>query len=66
MANLASLLRRVAVRAGGILDVAFVGGESAAIEGDTSLSGRRVVSVLEKLEDIRGLPEVITIDNGRK
>lgn len=38
--------------------------ECPAIEVDTSLGGRRVVGVLEKLAEIRGLPEVITIDNG--
>jgi len=38
--------------------------ECPAIEVDTSLGGRRVVGVLEKLSEIRGLPEVITIDNG--
>jgi putative transposase len=38
--------------------------ESPAIEVDTSLGGARVVSVLERLADTRGLPEVITIDNG--
>ena len=38
--------------------------ECPIIEIDTSLGGRRVVGVLEKLADIRGLPEVITIDNG--
>ena len=38
--------------------------ECPAIEVDTSLGGRRVVTVLEKLSDIRGLPEVITTDNG--
>jgi putative transposase len=38
--------------------------ECPVIEVDTSLGGRRVVAVLEKLADIRGLPEVITIDNG--
>ena len=38
--------------------------ECPAIEVDTSLGGRRVVRVLEKLVEIRGLPEVITIDNG--
>ena len=38
--------------------------ECPAIEVDTSLGGARVVSVLEKLADIRGLPEVITVDNG--
>lgn len=38
--------------------------ECPAIEVDTSLGGARVVSVLERLAEIRGLPEVITIDNG--
>ena len=38
--------------------------ECPAIEVDTSLGGARVVSVLERLSEIRGLPEVITIDNG--
>jgi len=38
--------------------------ECPAIEVDTSLGGRRVVSVLERLAETRGLPEVITIDNG--
>jgi putative transposase len=38
--------------------------ECPAIEVDTSLGGRRVVNVLEKLAETRGLPEVITIDNG--
>ena len=38
--------------------------ECPAIEVDTSLGGRRVVSVLDRLADIRGLPEVISVDNG--
>ena len=38
--------------------------ECPAIEVDTSLGGRRVVSVLDRLAETRGLPEVITIDNG--
>jgi putative transposase len=38
--------------------------ECPSIDVDTSLGGRRVVGVLEKLADIRGLPEIITIDNG--
>jgi putative transposase len=38
--------------------------ECPAIEVDTSLGGTRVVNVLEKLAETRGLPEVITIDNG--
>lgn len=38
--------------------------ECPAIEVDTSLGGSRVVSVLERLSQTRGLPEVITMDNG--
>jgi putative transposase len=38
--------------------------ECSVIEVDTSLGGRRVVSVLERISEIRGLPEVITVDNG--
>ena len=38
--------------------------ECPAIEVDTSLGGRRVVGVLERLAETRGLPEVITMDNG--
>jgi len=38
--------------------------ECPTIEVDTSLGGRRVVSVLDRLADNRGLPETITIDNG--
>ena len=38
--------------------------ECPAIEVDTSLSGARVVGVLERLAETRGLPEVITVDNG--
>lgn len=38
--------------------------ESVAIEVDTSLGGARVVNVLERLAETRGLPEVITMDNG--
>jgi putative transposase len=38
--------------------------ECPAIEVDTSLGGARVVSVLERLSQTRGLPEVITTDNG--
>ena len=38
--------------------------ECPAIEVDTSLGGRRVVGVLDRLAEIRGLPEYITIDNG--
>jgi putative transposase len=38
--------------------------ECPAIEVDTSLGGARVVNVLDRLAAIRGLPEVITMDNG--
>jgi putative transposase len=38
--------------------------ECPAIEVDTSLGGRRVVGVLDRLAETRGLPEVITTDNG--
>ncbi len=38
--------------------------ECPAIEVDTSLGGARVVNVLERLAEMRGLPEVITVDNG--
>jgi putative transposase len=37
--------------------------ECPAIEVDTSLGGARVVDVLERLVDTRGLPKVITMDN---
>lgn len=38
--------------------------ECLVIEGDTSLPGRRVVSVLERLTELRGLPQSVTVDNG--
>ncbi len=38
--------------------------ECPAIEVDTSMGGRRVVGVLERLSETRGLPETITMDNG--
>ena len=38
--------------------------EYPAIEVDTSLGGRRVVQVLERIAESRGLPEAITLDNG--
>ena len=38
--------------------------ECPAIEVDTSLGGSRVVGVLERLVETRGLPESITVDNG--
>jgi putative transposase len=38
--------------------------ESLAIEVDTSLRSTRVVRVLERLKETRGLPDVIRVDNG--
>jgi putative transposase len=38
--------------------------ECPASEVDTSLGGVRVVDVLDRLADTRGLPEAITMDNG--
>ena len=38
--------------------------ECLAIEVDTSLPGKRVVGVLERLAEIRGLPQSVTVDNG--
>ncbi len=38
--------------------------ECLAIEVDTSLPGRRVVGVLERLAESRGLPQSVTVDNG--
>ena len=38
--------------------------ECPAIEVDTSLGGRRVFGVLDRLAETRGLPEAITIANG--
>ena len=38
--------------------------ECPAIEVDTSLGGTRVVNMLQRLVETRGLPEVITADNG--
>jgi putative transposase len=38
--------------------------EALAIEVDTSLGGARVVRVLERLVELRGLPAVIVCDNG--
>lgn len=35
-----------------------------AIEVDTSLPGRRVVNVLQRLAETRGLPKTVTVDNG--
>jgi len=38
--------------------------ECLAIEVDTSITGTRVRSVLERLADTRGLPRAITVDHG--
>jgi putative transposase len=38
--------------------------ERSAIEVDTSIPGVRVARVLDRLVELRGLPEVITVDNG--
>ena len=38
--------------------------ECLAIEVDTSLPGSRVVAVLERLAELRGLPDSITVDHG--
>ncbi len=38
--------------------------ECLAVEVDTSLTGERVVRVLERLRDGRGVPQVIQTDNG--
>lgn len=38
--------------------------EAPAIEVDTSLPGARVVRVLERLQQERGVPEAIQVDNG--
>lgn len=38
--------------------------ESPAIEVDTSLPGKRVTRVLDRLADTRGLPDAIVVDNG--
>jgi len=38
--------------------------ECPVIEVDTSLGGRRVAETLSRLAEVRGLPEVITVDNG--
>lgn len=38
--------------------------ECPALEVDTSIGGKRVARVLDRLAFLRGLPKVITIDNG--
>ena len=40
------------------------GPQPGSAPGCTSLGGARVMSVLERLEELRGLPDVITMDNG--
>jgi putative transposase len=38
--------------------------ECPVIEVDTSITGKRVVIILDRLAETRGIPEAITIDNG--
>lgn len=38
--------------------------ECPAIEVDTSINGRRVTAVLDRLAEVRGLPRSITVDHG--
>jgi putative transposase len=38
--------------------------ECLALEVDTSINGRRVAAVLDRLDDLRGLPLSITVDHG--
>jgi putative transposase len=38
--------------------------ECLVIEVDTSINGRRVAAVLDRLADLRGLPDSITVDHG--
>lgn len=38
--------------------------ECPALEADHSLTGKRVVRVLDRIAMSRGMPEVITVDNG--
>jgi len=38
--------------------------ECLALEVDTSINGKRVANVLDRIVEYRGLPEVITVDNG--
>jgi len=38
--------------------------ESLAIEVDTSLRAARLVRVLERLKEVRGLPDILRVDNG--
>ena len=38
--------------------------ECPAIEVDTSINGKRVAAALDRLADVRGLPQSITVDHG--
>jgi putative transposase len=38
--------------------------ESLALEADQSLTGKRVVAILERVSAQRGLPQVLQVDNG--
>lgn len=38
--------------------------ECLAIEVDSLLTGRRVIEVMNRLQEMRGLPKSITTDNG--
>ncbi len=38
--------------------------ESLAIEIDTSITGRRLIRIFERLREERGLPEILRVDNG--
>jgi len=38
--------------------------ESLAIEIDTSITGRRLIRIFERLREERGLPDVLRVDNG--
>lgn len=38
--------------------------EALEIEADTSLTAKRVIRVFERLEEIRGLPDIVRVDNG--
>lgn len=38
--------------------------EVLAAEIDTSITGRRLIRVFERLQALRGLPQVLRLDNG--
>lgn len=38
--------------------------QALAVETDTSVPALRVIRVLEQLREVRGLPEMIRVDNG--